>query len=288
MAATLGLAIAPPSDRTMTALLRVLRRWAVVRQAEPGDDVDAWLVTDATDPAWVSPGRPVLVWTRDASAAATRWGDAGILVVPRGPRTEAPANAIAIPEPHVDTSSIPFVAPLLRDRWRRSLGLPAGMVTTLSGDADGRVTPRLRPTALAVAAVAVARGGAALTAMAWGAPTVTDESTADRLGIAGCVAVAASGREAGTAASLAADPVAMAALAWRARTEVESRFDLAAAAASVARAAGLMTAHDPSGGVVACLEELRASPSTARAVARRIATDVKERPWARIPHSRPS
>lgn len=270
---TLGLAITRSADPALVTLLTYLRRWCTVRHADPQDAVEAWMVDDATDPSMVAPGAPVLVWTRDAQApAARRWSEVGTLVGPASVTTSPGVEMLTVPEPGVDATACSYVAPLVRRRWRDRLGLPADMVIDVGPDGDAGLPPRLMPTALALASVVVGAGDVVLGAMCWGAPTVADDVTAARLGLAGAVHVADRGDLMGVAAALCRDDGEMARLSWRARRLVEDSFDVAGAAYTIAKTARLVGQIDPSAGVLSRLNELWASPTTALALVRKITT----------------
>lgn len=265
---TLGLpAQAPPGDPLLRALLRILKRWCRVRYAEVEDQVDAWLVTDASDPSEIATDVPVLIWTRDPlGPAALCWAEVGTLVAPS---TSDGCPPLAIPDPGVDATQIPWVAPHVRARWRRRLDLPQGLVVR-PGTVE--LPEHLRSTALAVGAVGVVSGDTVLSLMAWGLPVVTDAGTERRLGLDGAVAVADGVDSVGAAQELAMDEPRMSTLSWRARRLVETRYDLATAAHRVAVAGSLQELVDPSSGVLTELSALWSSPGTARAMVGRITT----------------
>ncbi len=268
---TLGLAITRSTDPTLVTLLTYLRRWCDIRQADPADAVDAWMVDDATDPAMVNAGSPVIVWTRDAQTpAARRWSELGTLVGPSSATTSPDLATLTVPEPGVDATACFYVAPLVRRRWRDRLGLPADLVIPIGLDRGAALPPELMPTALAVASVVVAVGDLVLGAMCWGAPTATDDQTAARLGLAGAVHIADQADLAAAGAALCRDDGEMARLSWSARRLVEESFDLAGAAYTVAETARLVRQVDPSAGVLTRLNELWASPATALALVRKI------------------
>jgi hypothetical protein len=146
------------------------------------------------------------------------------------------------------------------------------MVIRVGLDGDDRVPPQLMPTAIAFASVVVGAGEVVLDAMCWGAPTVTDGTTAARFGLAGAVRVADRGDLAAAGAALCRDGGEMARLSWRARRLVEHSFDIAGAAHTIAQTARLVRQIDPSAGVLSRLNELWASPTTALALVRKITT----------------
>lgn len=265
---TLGLALTPPTDPALLDLLVHMRRWCAVRQADSSDPVDAWMVTEGVDPALVSAGPLVLVWTRNPASAAPRWSGRGILVGPAS--SMAGWGGLSIPDTGVDATDAEFMAPVVRQRWRRRLALPPHTVIHLGDEGVAGLPARLEVTALATAAVVVASGDAVLRAMAWGAPTVTDPETAARLDLGGSVRVAATGEGEHVARALCNDEHAMALLAWRGRQRVEERHDLVGAAYRVAEAARIVPVADPTGGVLSLLTELWASPATAVSMLRAV------------------
>jgi hypothetical protein len=248
---TLGLAIATSVDALLARFLGVMARWTSVRQAYPSDAVDWWLVTDGVSQEAIGGDTPVMVWTDDPGPdVASRWPDA-IIVGPRGGHGR---RGVVVPDPSVDATMIPYVPPLVRQRWRRRYGLPGELVLRVDDDAAD-VSALLRPTALAVASVVIATGDAVVSSLAWGAPTVTDEKTAERLRLGNAVEAVNDGRFAEAAARLVGSQARMAELAWRGRSAVEERFDLAGAAYSALQMADM---HPPEGGARAVVSQLNA------------------------------
>jgi hypothetical protein len=137
---------------------------------------------------------------------------------------------------------------------------------------DPHIPVHLRATALAVGAVAVVTGDEVLSALAWGAPTVTDVQTARRLSLGEAVKAVEADQVAETARELAQSEPQMSELAWKGRRLVEAEFDLASAAYRVVRAAGLYPGDDGSHGVLSRLSELWACPQTARSIIREISS----------------
>ena len=255
---TLGLALSPPWDPLLTRFLAMIARWSSVRQASAGDPVDGWIVTDDIDPSRISSGLPVLVWTRSSGGAVeARWPEAIVV----GPLCNGTERGVLVPDPNIDATAIPYVAPLVRGRWRQRYGLPTDLVLRIDDDAGSDVAMSLRPTALAVAAVIVATGDAVLNALAWGAPTVTDEVTARRLRLGGVVEAVAPPDLLATAHQLSHSVRRMAELAWSGRVLVEETFDIARVAHSALEMAELLRPRAAgSREVVARLNELWATP----------------------------
>ena len=263
---TLGIATTASADPLLARFLGVIARWTAVRQAYPSDVVDWWLVTDGVSPDAITSDIPVMVWTNAAGPEpASRWPRAIVV----GPHGGHGSREVVVPDPNVDATAIPYVPPLLRLRWRRRYALPSNLVLRVD-DAASDVSTHLRATALAVASVVIATGDAALSAMAWGAPTVTDDSTAERLGLGDAVETGPAGQLAEAAARVLDSPTRMAELAWLGRRVVEERFDIAGAAYSALRLAGLHTAEDGTRAVVSDLNELWTSPDSAWSIIRAI------------------
>jgi hypothetical protein len=262
---TLGLAVAPPGDSLLARFLAVVARWCLVRQADAADSVDAWVVTDNSDPSFITPNVPVLVWTRDPQRPlAQDWPPSAILIGPHVPDGFVGAHqSLAVPEPAVDAAMVPYVPPLVRQRWRTRFGLPSDMVVYLNDESGMDLPVLLRGSALAVGAVAVATGDHVLGALAWGAPTVTDIKTARRLGLGRAVTVAQPELFAGAAHELTQSETRMSELSWAGRRLVEQTFDLAGTAYRAMEAAGIQPGEDRSHGVLSRLNELWASPQTA-------------------------
>jgi hypothetical protein len=269
---TVGLAIALPDDSLLGHFLGVIARWCTLRQASAGESVDAWIVTDSSDPTLITLDVPVLVWTRRSQpVAAQQWPEGAILIGPSVPDgLIGDHRGVSVPEPYVDASLIPFVPPLIRRRWRNRFGLPSDMVVVLHDGAGPDLPSHLRATALAVGAVAVATGDDVLAPLAWGAPTVTDVQTARRLRLGPAVKAVEAAHLAESAHALTQSEPQMAELAWRGRRLVEETFDLAGSAYRAVQAADICPGKDRSHGVLSRLNELSASPQTAWSIIREI------------------
>lgn len=271
---TIGLAIALPDDPLLARLLIAVARSCAVRQADATEPVDAWIVTDNSDPTSITPDAPLLVWTRLPRAAAVRnWPRAAVVLGPRVPTGAAGGyRSISLPEAAVDTFVIPYVAPMIRQRWRSRYGLPRDMVVELPSGSNRDLPEHLRATALAVTAVAVATGDDVLSALAWGAPTVTDEGTARRLHLGPAVKAVEADHLAEAAYELTQSEPQMAELAWTGRRLVERTFDLGGAAHRAMHAADLLHEGSHVDGVLSRLHELLASPQASASIIRELSS----------------
>jgi hypothetical protein len=262
---TIGLAIALPDDPLLERFLAIVARWCTLKHADAGEPVDAWIVTDSAESSLITTDAPVLVWTRHPQRVAGQtWPEDAILIGPGAPDGLVGEHRnVSVPEPAVDASIVPFVPPLIRRRWRSRFGLPSDLVVGLDEGASPDLPDHLRTTALAVAAVAVATGDGVLSALSWGAPTVTDLQTARRLGLGPAVKAVEADHLSEAASELTQSEEHMAELAWTGRRLVEESFDLAGAAYRAVQVAGLQPGEDNSHGVLSRLNELSASPETA-------------------------
>lgn len=137
-----------------------------------------------------------------------------------------------------------YLGPYVRRRLRRLRGLPE-VVVAEAGEAGWRwpgwsepLPTHLVGTAAGCCAAVIARGPALLTALAWGAPTVTDAESATAVGALDdvhVVQVADSAAARGCAEELARNDRTAARLGWAGRQLVEARHDIDRAAARVAR-----------------------------------------------------
>jgi hypothetical protein len=266
------MAITPRDDPHLRRFLIAMGRSCSLRQAEPADAVAAWIVTDDSDQRLITTSVPVFVWTRDARRAATDWPPTAILLCAgQTAGDEAGRLVVPVPEPAVDTSTVTYVNPLLRARWRNRYGMPADLVVTLEADGRPRDLPiGLRDTALAVAAVAVATGDAVLDALAWGAPTVSDSQTAERLLLGEAAWVAPPDQLVDAARNLARSQTRMSELSWAGRSLVEARFDLVSAVNQAFAIAELPVGAATLKPLHALLAELRASEPVAWSIIRQV------------------
>ena len=266
--ARLGLLTALGPPPAWAALVEALAVWCepvATRPGEPG--VVAWLASSPQArhlPAARRLGLPV---------AVMETGDAGTAVVVSPDRDHTrPAQRVPVPVPGIRASQAWPVAPFVRARWRRRLGLPAGWTVAVADlDAD------LLDTALALAAAVVVPGELLLGALSWGQACVTTAEGARAVGAADGVeaVVAASGEPAELAAELAGDERRAACLGRRGRRLVERHHDLDLAAARLARLLGLAPpVAGPAAAARRHLDELRTpagSPVRARVAAALVA-----------------
>ncbi len=268
----LGLALGPHHDALLARFLVVASRRCLVRQADADDRVDAWIASDDADPALLTATVPLLVWTRDPERAAARWPSSAILLAPAS-SARSPGQAIVVAEPAVDLSTTVYVAPLVRERWRQRYWLPQDLVMDLRAGQAPELTSSLRRAALATAAVVVGAGDTVPEALAWGAPTVTDEFTARRFALGPAVLAVPADQTMAAARDLASSAPRMAELSWAGRRLAESKFDLASSVRRALDAAQLARAEPGPRGVQALLTELWASPGVAELMIRQIQGD---------------
>jgi hypothetical protein len=222
-------------------LVRALARRADVRALDRAPAPDAVLAVGAAAVERTPEGVPVAVV------------DDGVVRVD--------GVEIALPGGGVDTAAWPPIAPHVRRRWRRRLGLAADLVVDVA-----TLAAEDRPTALAVAASAVVGVDDLPLALALGCPTVTAAAAAATVGAVDGVHVVLGGRA--EAVALAADEHRSGPLSRRGHELARERLDPAPAAAALLQAWGL----GPTG-PVARLDERLAELGTAPAapVRRRVA-----------------
>ena len=136
-------------------------------------------------------------------------------------------RAVALSTHPVRTVEVLAVPPFLRERLRREGGLPDDLVVTIGRPGARPLADPSIATALRLAAVADVCGPWTTTALALGAPVVTDETTAGVLGAEDGthLLVADAGHSRTVAADLARDPVACARIAAAGRQLVEGHHD---------------------------------------------------------------
>lgn len=135
------------------------------------------------------------------------------------------------------------VSPFVRQRLRQREGLPDDLVLTVGRPGAPPLSASSVATGLRLAAVANVSGPSAVTAMALGAPVVTDAATADTLGATDDIhVVVAEGSSAvDVATQLAIDTERCARLSRAGRQLIESHHDTDHVARSVVAAMGLVT-----------------------------------------------
>jgi hypothetical protein len=190
-----------------------------------GDAAVAWWIEHPSEVPDAAGRRLALVltWRPVADVAAVSLAGLGVAVE-------------VLPSPSVDGSVWRPVAPFIRQRWRRRLGLPPTLVATLGVPGSPSVDEETAADALFLCSAAVVGPGHVLRALALGAPTVCDAATAEFLGaVDGVHVVVADGSAASEAAEDLADDLERATRLGRAgRRLVEARHDIAAAARRVA------------------------------------------------------
>jgi hypothetical protein len=138
------------------------------------------------------------------------------------------AGVFVAPEPvHIDAR---YVAPAVRAHVRRARGLPVRAVVEIDGAVANwcgePVDAEVVDTAIACASVVVARSGAVLHAMAWGAPVVSDAESLAAIGArAGRDALVGGASDADAVELLLAEEDLASALSRRGRRFYEQRFD---------------------------------------------------------------
>ena len=238
--------LGPPA----AVLTRPASRWAPPR----GEGRVAWWIEHVADmPAVVPDGVRLVLAPRPVATA--------IGVVP---------GLEVVPSPSVDGTVWRPVAPFVRERWRRRLGLPDRLVAVVGTAGAPPMDDDTAADALFLCSAAVVGPAHALRALALGTPAVCDATTAELLGaVDGTHVVVAGGEEAGDAAAdLAADLTRSSVLGRNARRLVEERHDIAECARRVAVALELPTVGEaPVAAVAAVLDDL-GTPVDARVVAR--------------------
>jgi hypothetical protein len=261
----LGLLTTPePSPPRLTSLLRRLTHWCVPRYVRADEEVEvaAWFATSPRAMGLervLASGAPVAVWVAH-DETAERVPDAAH-VVPVGDDAATlerfGSRGLLWPD-GIDAERRQPVTPFVRARWRRRWGLPEQMVW-VPAEITPTPTEAVNRTAFAMASAVGVQGRAAVEALAWAAPVVTDAATADSIGATDGqeVLVAAAAQFGPAAAKLAGDQRLAASLGRAGRRLVERRHDIARPAGVLATRLGLRTERlDPARRVSACLDEL--------------------------------
>jgi hypothetical protein len=261
---------APPGARQ---LLVRLAQWCDVRPASTHRRrATAWFATEPGAPGVTEPveaGHPLGVWVErpDQLDQARTLGGAG---AGRTFVTADPAVADGLAGEHVlvvgpGASGPPPPlprSPFVRRRWRHRSGFPGAMVVRVGADVDDSLVP----TALSLCAAAVVDHPDALrTALAAGAPSVTDAATAAAVGaVDGVHVVVTDGpteQALGEARALAGDERRAAALGRAAADLFAERHHPDAAVRHLATRLGLPVAgDDPHGRALARVEALHTPP----------------------------
>ncbi len=214
----------PRDWRAASAFLEGVARWVeMVPAGGAAPAADGWILLDpAAEPPRLPGG--VVVWRSGPRLPPETAGSALVVAVtaPGGP---APAGATPFPWPGTDVRARLHLTPLLRCRWRRAVGLPARLASDL-WEMTGTPDPE-RVTRILLSSAVAARGEGAVTALASGAPLVTDRATASRLGLRdGDQALVVPGsRRAAALEELASDGVRAARLSRLGRRHAEGWFD---------------------------------------------------------------
>ena len=238
--------LGPPA----AVLTRPASRWPLPR----GDFPVAWWIEHPADVPVDVPERVRLVLAPRPVAAAV-----GAL-----PRLEV------VPSPAVDGTVWRPVAPFVRERWRRRLGLPERLVAVVGTPGAPPMDDETAADALFLCAAAVVGPAHAVRALALGTATVCDAAVAELVGaVDGVHVVVAAGHEAVDAATdLAADMPRAAVLGRNARRLAEARHDIAESARRVAAALELPTVGEPPVAQVAAVLDDLGTPVDAGVVAR--------------------
>jgi len=209
-----------------------------------------------------SPVAPFAVWRTGDGALP-----AGAATVLAAAGSAAPGDLVVSPLP-IPEGARP-VLPYTRSRYRELRGLPVGMLAVAEGEevawVDGEDQLRCAPaetwpTLAALAAAVVATGDHLWTALAWGAPVVTDPVSARHWGLTeGTEVLVADGLAARRelAAALAEDQGRAAGLARAGWVAAQQR-TTGRVAERLCREFGLTRRHDivPAAGLTTALDEL--------------------------------
>lgn len=241
----LELLVTPGTGGRIAPLVRRLASWCDPRAPDrslgrPAARLASSWRAPALEQALADGQPPVALWVSglaEAEAAATLLGRCRVVVTDR-PEVAAHLDATVIPHPALDPAEYRPLTPFVRSRWRRRLGLASDLVVDAR---SGSLADRLVPTALAVAAAAVADDRWLDLALALGTAVVTGADSARRIGATdGIEVVTATPGEAGEMArALARDLPRAAALGRAGRRACERRHDLRTPAAEVAERLGV-------------------------------------------------
>jgi len=210
---------------------------------------------------------PLAVAALDPDRIPLAVRDAATIVVAPAAHAES-TDVLCLPARSVDTALHQPVTPFVRSRWRRRLGLDEDLVVDLRTPV-GNDAPVA--TLMALASAVIATDGTVLTAMALGTPTVVENATAHRLGLApfdddGLRTTGAADTRP-EADLLAADPTRAARMGRRARRIAERQFSTDTVAQELAKHLGLRLSS-PVGlsGLVRALDELHTEPLAPQAL----------------------
>lgn len=262
--------VATPGTR-VDAVRPLLRQLATRVDLRPLDQAvgrsDAAFATSATALRSVPGAIPAAAWVADAAElrrVATRAPSVWLSADPEA----VGLGAVAVPRDALPVAEWPYLAPLVRRRWRAQLGLPDELVVAIEPTAG---TEGDALTNLALAAAALVTGPMLASALALGTPVVTTPGDASRLGLRDDVDVdvadpARPEAWSSAARALAADEERAARLSWAARRFIEASFDLDHIADAVLGRLGLTDpdhADDAHAILDRYLAELRTPPRSA-------------------------
>jgi hypothetical protein len=268
-----GLGTAGP----LGALLGRLARRHQVLAHDPGLGPPAAVLTRPHS-RWRPPkGHGPLAWWIDHPAAVPDTIDDDVrLIVTTRPVIGAAPQVLSLgtpvqvaPAPAIDGTRHRPIAPFVRQRWRRRLGLPHDLVVEVGTATARPMEGQTAEDALFLCAAAVVGPGHVLLALALATPIVCDAATAALVGAEdGDVVVAAQDGAHAAAADVARDLERAAALGRRGRVLAEAHHDVAAAARRMAVALDLPANGPPPLARVATTLERLGTPLDAGVVRR--------------------
>lgn len=273
-----GLLVGYSDASALTPLVVALRPWCRPHAPDPLLGApDAFLAADpralGLDAALDGPGA-VAVFVESGSQLPKSLVDrADVFLVRDHTTAEAlGTRAIVLPRDTVIASEHPYIPTSVRARWRRRLGLSDRLIVRLGFPDPWPNDAAMIPAALAVCSVAVVRGPWLLTALALGAPVVTDETGAARIGATPNVQVAVAATTATPEAvkTLVASPARATALGWGGRQLIEERHDLGRLAVELLNRLGVGPAGFPDAPLAGLDAELAAlgTPDASRVAIR--------------------
>jgi hypothetical protein len=257
-------------DPRLVELFGEMRAFADLRVPDPSIERPAARLACATVArgaleAARDPDVPLAVWVPELAAwdAAPAVADEATAVITAAVDVadRAGARAVLLHDRHVDLERLRRVPPFVRARWREATGLPIDYIASIGLHDSPTLSDVAAVTALGVAAAAAVSSAWALPALALGAPTVVDPSTAAWLGAEDGVHVVVAQPDGALAAAqnLVADVRLAARLSRAARRLVEARFGSGRELDALAQLLSLrLDDPDPAGAlVVSRLLELR-------------------------------
>ncbi|MBM3673545.1 MAG: hypothetical protein FJW88_01125 [Actinobacteria bacterium] len=265
-----------PAPEPLARLLRVLARWCRVRASDPWlTDVEARVALAGRPSqlrrAFAEPAVPVALWVDGApdsidviERALPVASRARVLLVDDSADARALGQrALPVSRHATYLAAHPPIAPLVRSRWRRRLGLPDDFTVRIGVPEPSRLTEAAIPAALAVAAGAVVRGPWLPVALALGTPVVTDAASIEVFGVGsdGACMLAEPGGFDLELTRLISDDERAAAASWAARRFAERHLDLGCTVQELMRRLGISRfaaadAWRPSARLAEALDEL--------------------------------